>query len=210
MQYVSLDIETTGLDPKKNQIVEVGAVLTSLGDTTPIEDLPKFRAVIIHEEMQMGSYCAMLHRKLWNEISDISNIFMDQIKEKGYAEAGDTYYCRPDKLEEVFHSWLCDTLRQGYCDEDIKINVAGKNPGTFDIPFLEALPGWQGLIKFHRRVIDPAILCVLPDDEHLPDLQECLKRCGIEKTVSHTAVDDALDIVKILRTESILNATYLD
>ncbi len=39
MQYVSIDIETTGLDPAKNQIVEVAAVMDSIGSDKPIEAL---------------------------------------------------------------------------------------------------------------------------------------------------------------------------
>ena len=214
MQYVSLDIETTGLDPKKNQIVEVGAVLDTLGDTSIlVGNLPMFRAVIMHEEMLMGAYCSNLHRDLWLEINNVQSNYGDQIKEKGYIElvkpsifrnSLTNYYCTPEKLEDLLYTWLSIHIGNNVVDVandvPIKINVAGKNPGTFDIPFLKALPGWEGLIDFQRRIIDPAILCVCPDDEHLPNLQECLKRCAIAKTVTHTAVDDGLDIVKIIRT----------
>ena len=219
MKYISLDIETTGLDPKKNQIVEVGAVLDEIGGTTPIEELPKFRAVLLHDEMVMGDYCAYLHRLLWKEMEIVRYKYSKILNEKHFKvevlEGGtgfDTYYCLPAKFEYVFHRWLNDMLDleieyyldtgRPFHDDIIKINVAGKNPGTFDIPFLEALPGWQGFVKFRRRVLDPASHCILPDDEHIPDLQECLKRCGFG-TVKHTAVDDAIDIVRVIRAVGI-------
>jgi len=230
MKYISLDIETTGLNKNENQIVEVGAVLDDIGSTTPIEKLPKFRAVLLHGEMLMGSYCAKLHRDLWAEIQRLfKSGGADQIPEDLYllASVHDegikhveshclgttnkvytqddpwTYYCYPGMFEVLFSNWLCRVLPLPSDASKIKINVAGKNPGSFDIPFLEALPGWKGLIDFRRRVLDPASHCIQPDDEHIPDLQECLKRCGLEGTVDHTAVKDAIDIIRVIRQRRI-------
>lgn len=213
MKYVSLDIETTGLDKDKHQIVEVGAVLDEIGSTIPIEELPKFRAVLLHDEMTIDTFCANLHRDLWVEALGVICTHKEEIDRSGVVIVNTVYYCLPTKFEYIFHRWLNDMMDLGieyYSDNGeplygttIKINVAGKNPGTFDIPFLEALPGWQGLVKFRRRVLDPASHCVLPDDERIPDLQECLKRCGFESTVKHTAVDDAIDIIKVIRQQGI-------
>lgn len=204
MKYISLDIETTGLDKNKNQIVEVGAVLDGIGSTIPIEELPKFRAVLLHKEMVMGDFCANLHRDLWAEILEVQKQYGHVFEIEGFVsvtlpDKEPTYYCSPELFETLFHNWLSRTLPLPSDVPEIKINVAGKNPGSFDIPFLEALPGWQGLVKFRRRVLDPASHCILPDDEHIPDLQECLKRCGLEGTVQHTAVDDAIDIIRVIR-----------
>ena len=83
--------------------------------------------------------------------------------------------------------------------EDEKITVAGKNYSGFDKRFLEKLEGWN-TINFSHRVIDPSILYMDWDnDESLPNLDECLKRANINKTVSHNALDDAMDIVNLLR-----------
>lgn len=215
MRYISLDIETTGLDHEKNQIVEVGAVLDEIGGTTPIEELPKFRVVLLHDEMVMGPYCANLHKGLWDEISNLTHPYITSIKNYKYAEQPTgipltSYYCKPDMFETLFHKWVRKNYlrpfpsdRMSDSPEIIEINVAGKNPGTFDIPFLKALPGWQGLVKFQRRVLDPTSHCILPDDEHIPDLQECLKRCGLESTVKHTAVDDAIDVIRVIRATEV-------
>ncbi len=225
MQYVSLDIETTGLNPKKNQIVEVGAVATSIGDTLSIEKLPRFRAVLIHESMTMDPFCANLHRDLWREIIAAKSFIGDEdyrlaryLEDDGKVRSStklsdnDTYYCMPDKFETLFEGWLKEVCPEAIVNiknvcstsSPVKINVAGKNVASFDIPFLEALPGWKGFINFRRRTIDPAILCVHKSDKHLPDLKECLTRCNIVKKVSHTAVDDALDIIQIIRACEIL------
>jgi len=174
MQYVSIDIETTGLDKNKHQIVEIGAVIDSLGSTTPLKGLPKFRAVLIHNEMQMGAYCANLHRDLWAEILAVKRLQIaphniikgvysqraDRINQadsitickkgrpnysviidKYYDEAKYTYYMCPEKFEHQFKFWLAQHIEFNDSHKMI-INVAGKNPGSFDIPFIEALPNW--------------------------------------------------------------------
>lgn len=56
------------------------------------------------------------------------------------------------------------------------------------------------MIKYRHRIIDPSILYVdWSKDESLPSLDECLKRAGIEKSVTHTAVEDAWDVIQVLR-----------
>ena len=50
MRYVSIDLETTGLDAINNDIIEFGAVLDDLADMKPLEELPRFHAYICKEE----------------------------------------------------------------------------------------------------------------------------------------------------------------
>jgi len=38
-----------------------------------------------------------------------------------------------------------------------------------------------------------------PDDEVPPSLNLCLERAGFESEVQHTALEDALDVVKVVR-----------
>lgn len=222
MKYVSIDLETTGLDPERHQIVEFGAVATEHGDMTPIDELPKFRAVILREDYNLNYYCAQLHKDLWEEIGNIvdgmTDLNMGEIEHLFavyYGEEGEvevckegaeyskdfpcTHYIQPKYLQDIFNKWLAKVydLKAG---EPITINIAGKNPAMFDIPFLNAMPEWLGhVVKFERRVMDPAILYMKPEDVKMPNLQKCLRRAGLEGTVQHTAVDDAIDIVRLIR-----------
>lgn len=202
-KYISLDLETTGLDEEVNQIVEVGAVFDTRGGPATVEcrSLPKFRAVLILKELVTNPYCANLHASLWAEMLKATvGIHTDRFSPNNIF----TYYVLPQDFEEVFYGWLYKVMNlDPFITQGVTINVAGKNPAGFDIPFLLKLPGWRNdLIKFHRRVIDPAILCFDPEkDEVLPDLQTCLNRCGIDSTVKHTAVEDAMDIIKVLRNK---------
>jgi hypothetical protein len=82
----------------------------------------------------------------------------------------------------------------------IKINVAGKNFGTFDKLFLQELPWWKKLIIPRQRILDPAILCCKFDEDNtLPSLNQCKERLGIQGEVTHNALEDAWDVIQVLR-----------
>jgi hypothetical protein len=84
--------------------------------------------------------------------------------------------------------------------KSITINVAGKNFGTFDNLFLKELPWWQKLIKTRQRVLDPAVLCVdWKNDDSLPSLITCKERMKVDGIVTHNALEDAWDVIEILR-----------
>lgn len=105
---------------------------------------------------------------------------------------------------------LADAFMSCFCEmEDFQagktITVAGKNPGSLDIPFLEEAGAFaakrsEKRVRFRHRVLDPAVLYFDPSsDEELPDLATCKKRAGLSETVAHTAVSDALDVVQLVR-----------
>ena len=49
MPYVSIDIETTGLDPATCQILEIGAVWDDW--TQPLQNLPTYRRLVVHDRL---------------------------------------------------------------------------------------------------------------------------------------------------------------
>jgi len=82
------------------------------------------------------------------------------------------------------------------------ITAAGKNFGTFDKLFLEQIPQWNQVVKFRSRIIDPSILFVdWKTDEQLPSLNECKERSNVPGIVTHNALEDAWDVIQILRTK---------
>ena len=84
--------------------------------------------------------------------------------------------------------------------KSITLNVAGKNFGTFDKLFLQELPWWQKLIRTRQRVLDPAILMVdWKSDKSLPNLTQCKERAGVTGIVTHNALEDAWDVIEVLR-----------
>ncbi len=46
MKYLSIDIETTGLDPLKDQLLSFGAIIEDTENPLPFDEIPKFHAAI--------------------------------------------------------------------------------------------------------------------------------------------------------------------
>jgi hypothetical protein len=66
--------------------------------------------------------------------------------------------------------------------------------------FLEQLPWWQKLIRVRSRILDPSILfCDWNEDDSLPSLIRCKERANIEGIVTHNALEDAWDVIELLR-----------
>jgi len=108
---------------------------------------------------------------------------------------GTSCFCKPDELARLFCDWLV-----AYSLDPASVQAAGKNFASFDMQFLYRLPGFAGLVKFRHRVLDPAILYWRPlQDERLPDSKTCYERAGIDGKVAHTAVEDALAVVQLVR-----------
>lgn len=176
MKYVSIDLETTGLDPLECQIIEFAAVLD---DTSkPLEEAEAFQCYVKHDIYQGEPFALHMNREIFHILA---------------TRTGRIIPIRALHLE--FTNWL--GLLEA-CDSDGKITASGKNFSTFDLPFLiESGHWWKNI--FHRRVLDPASMYATPDDEKLPGTEECLKRAGINETVSHNALEDALQVCKLIR-----------
>lgn len=97
-------------------------------------------------------------------------------------------------------------LPSGKQREQLKVNVAGKNFGTFDKVFLEKMPGFTDLIRFRQRIIDPSTSYAdFVNDDELPNMDKCYSKLGVYKSVAHDAVLDAWDVICLLRP---LYSTY--
>jgi len=182
MKYVSVDIETTGVNPYMCQVIEIGAVVDDLREQRPIEELPKFHCYVVHPIFQGEPFALSMHPAIFKRIAK---------REVGYD------YYEPGQVPEIFHGWLCHHY-PGYPDQE-KVNFAGKNFAAFDLQFLNRLPGWDDWVKYRHRILDPGMLLLRAGDTALPDSSECRKRIGESRGVTHTAVPDAMDVVKMLR-----------
>lgn len=197
MKYVSIDIETLGLDINCD-IIEFGAVIE---DTAiPIDKLPRFRRLIHKMDgLYWGEMGAMaMHGKLFEEMAK---------KSKGRKQDLFTI----DKLMPHFCAFLCEngyfsleTIRERHSSEDFPaVLVGGKNFNSFDKMFINYhCRDYMAGIKFHHRAIDPGMLYFDPAiDEVPPSMKVCLERAGLNGTVAHNAVDDALSVVALVRTK---------
>jgi hypothetical protein len=114
-----------------------------------------------------------------------------------------------------FH--FADFLVKNGFSEDVKqpspknkiyINAAGKNFGAFDLPYLQEKTDLNKFVKIRHRILDVGPLYMQIGDEAVPGLSTCLKRIGLEGTIAHTAVEDSIDVIKLVRYK-LLGASYV-
>lgn len=196
MVYVSLDLETSGLNPDTCQILSFGAVIEDTVNIKPLEELPKLHCVVIHDYLRGEPYAINMNQKIIEVIKEFPR-FDDFIHFEQKYGVKATY---EDSLAEVFRNFLLVNGFSPNGEGKVVINVAGKNV-NFDLSFLQKLPKWNDLIKAHQRVLDPAILFVdWKNDNTIPNLSKCKERAELKDiVVQHDALQDALDIVKVLR-----------
>lgn len=194
MKYFSIDIETTGLDPEKHQILSISIVFEDTNNILPVDKLPKLNIYFKHDEIHGQPIALKMNRDL-----------MDFIESSGRYTEDKEFNCENyfldgmehDKARELFR----DFVKKCVGEKVYTINVAGKNLLAFDIPFLNSI-NFFDLVKYHRRVLDPATLCVdWKEDQVLPNLNTCLERKGLEFLGNpHESVWDAINVIRIFRS----------
>lgn len=189
MKYVSIDLETTGLNIERCQILEVGLVVDDLSwpdvvGEGPFGGRPHFRVLIDNDGGICGeAFALQMNQKILLEIA------------KGGDFVQDSYEADEN---------IADFLSENFKAEDRvkgKIVAAGKNVASFDIPFLKTNEFSETCKLLHHRSIDPAMCFWQKGDLVPPSLSECLKRAGIEEEVSHTACEDAWQVIRLLRNK---------
>ena len=182
MKFASIDIESTGLNPNHHQILEFGAVIEDTENPLPLQELPTFHAYIVHEITIGDAFALAMNWKILEKIA----------KRNDYPNFK---FVTPNELGQAFGSFLQVHLGT------TKVTVAGKNFGNFDNQFLLNLPNFFNFVQFNHRFIEPGSIWFDPaiDTEKPPSLDECLKRANVEKSVEHTAVADALDVITVIR-----------
>lgn len=171
---IMCDLETTGLSPLRNQVVEIGAVLVVDG--------------VVHYGTNF--HCYVDHDVLCYDLEAL----------KKFGTRLDNRH--PDvRVLDREQAWLQLVTWSRTITNESKPTWGGKNFSNFDAPFLDALS--EGRFKDHyckHRIVDLGSKYEDPKfDKVLPDLETCRKRalkCGvqgtyIQKPVTHTALDDA-------------------
>jgi DNA polymerase III alpha subunit (gram-positive type) len=173
--YVSIDIETTGLDPETCQILEIGAVWEDW--VTDISQLPTYRRLVVHPEYR-GSALAM-NAALLKELAGPIRW---------------PHIIKPEQVAADFRQWLMN------CGWDFSLlTAAGKNFASFDLQFLNKLPNFKPFIPLRHGILDPGMLYWHPTDAGVPNTMTCYRRAGWDVEITHTAVEDALGVVKLIR-----------
>jgi oligoribonuclease (3'-5' exoribonuclease) len=179
--FVSLDIETTGLDPETCQILEFGAVIDSLD--RPRDERKEFQCFVVHDRIVGEPYALAMNH-------EILRILAEKEKYPQYR------FLRWTDVSYEFSRWLKQNT-----PESKSHTAGGKNFAGFDLRFLRRLPGWKENVRLRHRYIDPAELWWNPeiDGTLLPDSDTCLARAEIAKSTAHRALADAHDTCELVR-----------
>lgn len=146
MKYISLDLETTGLDPHKDRVIQIGAVIEDTENIMPLEALPTFEMYLKHERVEESWFAINRNREL-----------IAQAQEHGLPA---------DRVWDLFHTWVDEAFPLGPAP------AAGKNVGSFDMQFL---PRRVKYLFFHRY-IDPGSVFIDWNSEKPPSLTSLLGR----------------------------------
>lgn len=192
-KFLSIDIETTGLDKQTCQLLEFGAVIDDLDNLKkPLNELPKFHCYILRDFYVGEPYALAMHAEIFTRIAHKKEPWL--------------YYTEGEFVSHFYHF-----LAQNGVDPS-RIKASGKNFASFDEHFLSKIFRENSAVyfvdntvgthklKFNHRVLDPAMLYWDRADDWLPSSQTCMDRAGLKDKVAHTAVEDAMMVLKLIRT----------
>ena len=224
MKYISIDLETTGLEKDRYQILSFGAIIEDTENKLPFSEIPKFHAAILHNELTGSPFALNMNKKIIEAIVHYQTA-EDQDEKNDLVQMTGMEFYYEDQVVERFYRWLYDNgmveIDQNFLNQmvtrdengkiypmitsktkPVTINVAGKNFASFDKHFIERLPRWKQLIRIRQRIIDPAVIFTdWKNDDSLPSLNKCKERAKIQGEVTHDALEDAWDVIELLRTQ---------
>jgi oligoribonuclease (3'-5' exoribonuclease) len=175
VKLLVIDLETTGLDPQRDQVLEAAAVYHDTRTCCSAE----WHRVVWHPRVKGDAAALAMNQELLERIAE------------GYDHGAMVI---PNRLVGD----LLAFVRQHH--DGGPLVPAGKNVAGFDLPFLRRYaPGREyANLDLHYRCVDPSMLWIRPDDDAPPSLSECLRRAGLEPTVTHTALDDARQTLRAI------------
>jgi hypothetical protein len=211
MKYISIDLETTGLDPKICQIIEFAAIVEDTETKLPREKLPTFKCYVTYSDYEGSARALAMNHVALERIGKYQESGDEEIEkllqETGYLFCSERGFVSKF-YEFVYNNYSEDKYKRKYPTivedgyfppEPIHINVAGKNFASFDKVFIEKIDLWHRFFRIRSRILDPSILFFDSSDDTLPGLAKCKKRAGLKEEVAHIGEEDAWDVIQLLR-----------
>jgi oligoribonuclease (3'-5' exoribonuclease) len=175
--YISIDIETSGLNIQKSKVLEIGAVYDD--GIKNISDLDVYSVIIDWPFLDWAEIPALVLNK---------DLLVDIYNKKGNCKSPN------DAFQGLIN--FIDKFKQ-----NTKIQIAGKNVGSFDIPILLNNMSPEQSIKFksmiQHRTIDVGSI-YFHKFGYNASLDEINKYIDY-KPVSHKALEDAINVVYAIR-----------
>jgi len=104
MKYISVDIETTGLDPEKNKVISVAAIIEDTETKLPFNECPKFNVAILQNELIGSARALTINKELISEIADYQDA-NDETR-KLIDSRSDYKFIMEDDVAKEFYWWL--------------------------------------------------------------------------------------------------------
>ena len=183
MKYVSIDIETTGLNPDEHQMIEFGAIIEDTQNILPREECPTLHLYFDYPKYICTPYAAAFNADIFKTIIELK-------------KSGNTsFLIKPELFTDQFEMFI----RRHFTND--LITPAGKNFGSFDLQFLNRMPYFQYHKILHYRTLDPAMFFIdFKNNDRIPSLSECKSLANLNNIVTHRALDDAWDVITLFRT----------
>jgi len=180
-QFCSIDIETTGLNPEQDQVLEVAAVLAQY-EGQDLMAMPAFWAKVYREIITGSPVALFLNVRLIKELSEIK---LPLHTPDDFNLSGQ--WIHPDWLGGLFAGWL----KQHGVTRESKVFPCGKNFQGFDRQFLYRMKGFPKEL-LHHRALDPGAMWAGWGEQggYVPGLNEFPTPSGLEGK-EHEALFDA-------------------
>jgi len=225
MIYISIDTETTGLTPETCQLLSLGAIVEDTEKKLPFDQIPKFHCAILRGErdiLQGELFALNMNKDLIERITQYSISKTQNEKDEIVQKTG-MLFLREEEVVKAFFHFLIDAeaiapdfdysktveIINGKTYpmlttkmKPFHLNVAGKNFHSGDQAYIERLPRWKQVFRIRHRHIDPSVLFAdWKNDDSMPNLGVCKERAKVDGIVTHDALEDAWDVVQLLRTQ---------
>lgn len=207
MRYVAIDLETTGLDPRVDQVLMAALIIEDTTDPTrPVEDLPTFAGLVRPRGGRIvgDPYALSLNSWILQALASAKDYGSPLVNVVGKSyDHFPVYHGSTDYVQD-FEDTDCgwwEAAAHQFLNRNFdpleKINVAGKNAAGFDLRFLSQ----EGSLvkRFRHRVLDPGSVFVDWSKDCLPSLGDLKKQLSLQGPVTHDAVEDARDVIRALR-----------
>lgn len=195
MKYIALDIETSDLHANPNNVL----TLSLVADTDPTilpEFLPCLNLLFVHPVYSSGDIAMAMNQ----------HILVARALGSGTNDGQMIALTSSHIVTEAKKLLYNSNIAVNWTDAMVMIRkflesvggiktLAGKNVGSFDMQFLPD----EMKNLFNYRILDTGSMYVTKDDRRIPTQDECLRRAGLEDTVSHDAYGDNLQTVKLIR-----------
>jgi oligoribonuclease (3'-5' exoribonuclease) len=191
--YISVDLETTGVNLEKSEILEIGAVYDD--GVSAIESLTKMEFIIQLDVITHAEpYAVNMNARLFKAMA---------------RREGVSLMLAFDSITELFRQGAIAAAEWDQANKfnpRNKIYIAGKNAASFDIPILKSFlkrheyPSKVLFDSIHYQVLDVGSMYYAEFGGRIPSLSEISARAG-RAEVTHKALDDAMDVVYATRAK---------